>query len=321
MSRVLITGAAGAIGYHLSKYLKDRGDSIVMVDNFIRSKVDDEYLDLQKSENVTHIEADLSDPLLVEELPLDVDYVYHLAAMNGTQNFYTSPFEVVCNSTLPTLHLLRHYSQSGRLRRFIYAGSSESYASTVSEFDWPVPTAENVPLCIADPRNVRWSYGASKLHGEVACFAAEAEFGIPSSIIRFHNVYGPRMGDKHVIPDFLLRAFDGVYELYGFSDTRSFIYVDDAVRATVCVGESDRCKNEIINVGGDYELSMITLGEIIMRHLGIDQEIRCFPSPQGSVRRRAPDLSKLFELTDYRPRVALEQGLRQTIDYYKGCLA
>lgn len=294
-------------------YLQKKASQLYLVDNFSRSARDDAWLALLAKPNVQEFCIDLCDAKAVAALPLDVDYVYHLAAMNGTQNFYDRPFDVLKNSTLPTIHLLEHFSQSKALRRFVYAGSSEAYASTVTLFDWVVPTAEDVPLSIADPTNVRWSYGGSKLHGELATVAASAQFGIPYTVVRFHNVYGSRMGDKHVIPDFLDRASKGTYELFGYEDTRSFIYIDDAVRATVEVAEAPATKNEVINVGGEPEISMLDLGKLMMKALGKEGEITCHPSPKGSVRRRAPDLGKLHRLTSYRQEVSLEEGLRKVV--------
>lgn len=318
MAKILITGAAGAIGYHLAKFCIDRGDQVFLVDNFVRSKRDDLYAQLAGKEGVKEINIDLRDASLVAKLPIDIDYIYHLSALNGTQNFYESPFDVLEHCTIPTINLLHHYAQSKFLTRFLYAGSSEAYASTVTTFGWKVPTDEQVPLCISDPLNVRWSYGASKMHGEIACVAAAGQFGTPFTVARFHNVYGPRMGDKHVIPDFLERARNGIYELYGFEDTRSFIYVSDAVRATVALAETDASKNEIVNIGGPDEITMLALGEKMMQLLGIQKKIVCHPSPNGSVKRRSPDLAKLLRLTEYVPEVSMDEGLKRTIEYYLG---
>lgn len=316
MNKILITGGAGAIGYHLGVYLADQGHQIFVVDNFCRSERDAAYIELINRPNVTEIKMDLCDRNLYSQLPQDVDYIYHLAAQNGTQNFYERPFDVLKNSTLPTVHLLDYYSQHTQLKRFVYAGSSEAYASSISLFNWRVPTAEDVPLGISDPKNVRWSYGGSKLHGELAAVAAGKQFNIPFTIARFHNAYGPRMGDKHVIPDFLERAKRGIFELFGYEDTRSFIYIDDAIRALVLVAESEKTRNEIVNIGGLPELTMLSLGKKMLALLGIQQEIICHPSPTGSVKRRAPDLKKLQQLTGFTQQISLDEGLRKTIDFY-----
>ena len=252
----------------------------------------------------------------VEALPTGIDTVWHLAALNGTQNFYERPFDVVCCSTLPTIFLAEHYGRSGGLRRFLYAGTSEAYAATVARFGWPLPTDESVPLCIDDPANPRWSYAASKLHGEIATIQGGNAFGFEWSVARFHNAYGPRMGDKHIIPDFYDRMKQGRYELYGHADTRSFLYIDDAVRATIAVGETPACANEIIHIGSDEEIVISDLARRMMALRGVDAPLGLHPSPKGSVARRLPDISKLKALTGYERRVTLDRGLEATARFY-----
>ena len=324
MQRILVTGAAGFLGFHLARALARRGDvGLFCVDNFLRGEADDHYRALGEMPGVTLIEADLASEAAVAALPGDMDYVYHLAALNGTQNFYERPLAVIRACTLPTIFLAERYgAQATPLRRFIYAGTSESYASTVTRFGWPVPTAEDVPLGIDDVTNPRWSYAGSKLHGEIVTAQAARALGFPMTIIRYHNAYGPRMGDKHVIPDFMARMREGRYELFGHADTRSFLYVDDCVRATLLVGESEACAGEIVNVGGEAEMTMHALGREILRSEGVDAEITLHSSPAGSVRRRAPDIAKLKRLTGFTERVSLADGLRVTADFYlRGRLA
>ena len=316
--RIMVTGAAGFLGYHLAKRLADTPDDrIVCIDNFVRGEDDVLYRELTSRGNIERIDLDLTDQSSVRKLPDGIDVVYHLAALNGTQNFYERPFEVVRCCTLPTIFLLERYAKAG-LKRFVYAGTSEAYASTVTRFGWPVPTAEDVPLGIDDVTNSRWSYGGSKMHGEIAVVQACGPRDVPWSVIRFHNAYGPRMGDKHVVPDFLMRARDGRYELFGYEDTRAFIYVDDAVRATQLVASSDSCVNEIVNIGGGREIDMKSLGDLMMNVCGMSGSITLHPSPKGSVRRRAPDLSKLVRLTGFKEDWTLDDGLRETAKFYIG---
>jgi UDP-glucose 4-epimerase len=317
MRRILVTGAAGFIGYALAKKLAEQPETnVCAVDNFARGERDAAYEALCDRDNVTAYALDLTDRQALEALPPDFDIIYHMAALNGTQNFYERPYDVVRCSTLPTFHLLDRYAAAGGLQRFVYAGSSEAYAGTVTQFGWPVPTAEDVPLCVSDPTNVRWSYGASKLHGEVMVIAAGRQCHLPYTIIRYHNVYGPRMGDKHVVPDFLMRMKNGVYELYGHADTRSFIYIDDAVRATTELANCPAAQNETVNVGSDRELRILDLGRRMLELAGIDADITLHDSPPGSVPRRVPDLAKLRRLTGFRERCTLTEGLRLTMDYY-----
>ncbi len=318
MKSVMVTGAAGFIGYHLARRLIHWGNvRLLLVDNFSRGANDELYRQLCRRPNVEAFDVDLADPAAVDRLPDDVDVIYHEAALNGTQNFYERPYEVLRSGTLPTFYLIEKYVRTGRLERFVYAGTPESYASTVTQFDWAVPTAEDVPLSIDDVFNRRWSYAAAKIHGEVLSINACRQFGVPFSIVRYHNVYGPRMGDKHVVPDFLLRLKRGVAELHGYADTRAFLYVDDAVQATLLVGESGDTAGDVINIGGEQELTILELARQMMIILGRDpDEILLHPSPAGSVKRRVPSIDKLRHKTGFNARWSLEDGLRETIRFY-----
>lgn len=322
--RVLVTGAAGFLGFHLSRALAARdGIELFCVDNFERGENDDHYRALLARPNVTGITVDLGDERALGVLPDDIDQVFHLAALNGTQNFYERPLDVIRACTLPTMFLVDRYGRQEKpLRRFIYAGTSEAYASTVSRFGWPVPTAEDVPLGIDDVTNPRWSYAGSKMHGEIVTAQGARSWNFPFTIIRYHNAYGPRMGDKHVVPDFLARMKDGRYELFGHQDTRSFLYVDDSVRATMMVADEASAANQIVNIGGVEEITMLELGRQMLVVENVDAEITLHDSPTGSVRRRAPDIGKLSRLTGFQPQVSLGEGLRATGDFYlRGILA
>lgn len=319
MTCILVTGAAGFLGFYIARQLAaDSNTSVVCVDSFIRGRRDPLYAELIARPNVTHITADLCDPAAISALPDDVDVIFHMAALNGTQNFYERPFDVVRCCTLPTMNLIEKYGPIGRLKRWVYAGTSEAYASTVTRFGWEVPTGEDAPLSFDDVFNARWSYGASKAHGEIATVNGCRHFNIPFTIARFHNAYGPRMGDKHVIPDFLARARGGVYELYGYEDTRSFIYAEDAARATILLANAEAAAGQVVNVGSEEEMTIRGLGEAIMKAAGLVGEIALHPSPKGSVKRRAPKIARLRALTGYKPEWMLPEGLKATADYYLG---
>ena len=318
MATIIVTGAAGFIGYHVANALSlDPANDVVCVDNFSRGSRDKLYLELTGKRNVTHVDVDLTDLRTFEKLPGKADFIYHMAALNGTQNFYENPFLVLKSSTIPTLNLIEHYGKSGRhVGRFVYAGSSEAYAATITRFNWEIPTGEDVPLSLDDIYNPRWSYAASKMHGEVATIHGCRQFGIDFTIIRYHNTYGPRMGDKHVIPDFLTRARKGVFELYGFDDTRSFIYVDDSVRATVALANAADAVDQVVNVGGPEEIRIEALARLMMEVCGFKGDLVLHPSPKGSVSRRAPKLDKLINLIKFRHTVDLREGVRRTADFY-----
>ena len=310
MSKFVVTGAFGFIGNHLVHRLSELGHEVVAIDKGIHENAIMQKSKIKDLPGISILEIDLCDRGALEVLP-DVDGVFHLAALNGTQNFYEKPWQTVINSTIPTLNLLDYFGSKG-IGFFFYAGSSEAYAGTITLFNGEVPTRESVPLTISDPKELRWSYGTSKLHGEVACFAAQAELGVPVVVGRFHNVFGPGMGIHHVIPDFIERGKNGIYELYGANQTRSFIFVDDAVNCMLALCE--KAIGEIVNIGSPNEVLISNLAEKIMEIAGWEGEIKEFSAPGGSVSRRAPNVEKLSEYIDVKNFVSLEKGLQLTLE-------
>lgn len=312
---ILVTGASGFIGCQLARRLSLNPTARVFcVDNFTRGEDDETYRELTNRSNVTRIDLDLTDQTAVRDgLPDKVDRVFHFAALNGTPHFYKQPFKVIQSTTLPTLFLLEKYATAG-LKCFFYAGSGESYASTVERFSWEVPTREDVPLCIADPHNPRWSYAASKLIGEIAIHNAHHSFGMPFVVARYHNVYGPRMGAEHLIPQFLMRAKNGLLSIHGHEETRAFIFVEDAIDATL---EASRlCLGETVNIGSEEEWRIVDLIQLLMQIAKLQGPLELHPSLPGSVRRRAPNIDKLKKMTNYRQQWSIEDGLRETAKYY-----
>jgi len=288
--RILVTGSHGFIGSHLVKKLTEDGHDVYSADK--------------------KIGIDLCDLDIINRLP-DVDVVFHAAAFNGTKFFYDRPYDVIRNNILPTQYLLDRYA--GKCSKFIFAGTCESYASSIDMFGWPVPTTEQVPLTIADVTNERWSYGGSKIVGELMCVAALKQFKQPYTIIRYHNVYGPGQVD-HFIPEFVQKIRKGQVELIGYNNTRSFMYISDAVSATIKIINSDKCNNEILNVGINDEVTIKEVAKIILDIENIKDTIVLKESPVGSVTRRCPDVSKLHTLIDFSPTVSLREGLKLTME-------
>ncbi len=172
-----------------------------------------------------------------------------------------------------------------------------------------------LPICehaIADPELPRWSYAASKIAGEAAVFAAAHEGGFAPVIVRFHNVYGPRMGPTHVVPDFLerCRRRDDPFPIFGSNQTRSFLYVEDAGRALRCVLDAARGGAQgVYNIGTAVETRIGDLARTVFDVTGHHPTIEERPPPPGSVSRRLPDVGKL-EALGFRPRFSLEDGVR-----------
>lgn len=314
MSRFLVTGATGFIGSYLVEALTKLDHDVIAVDIGLQPESASRAKRLTKNAHITLAEVDLTDQVAVSRLPA-VDGVYHLAALNGTQNFYTRPFSTLRNSSTPTVNLLERY-RAEDLRFFFYAGSSESYAATIQTFSWPLPTSEEVVLTAGHPTETRYSYAVAKTLGEFACFAAQVESGIPVVIGRLHNPYGPNMGLNHVIPDFVSRGVEGRFELHGARQTRSFIYIEDAVNAIIAL--SQVAIGKIVNIGTQDEIEMIALARKIMNLAGWKGQIEEYPSPPNSVDRRVPDTGLLRSLMDTSGFRSLDEGLYHTVNSMLG---
>jgi len=318
--KVLITGGAGFIGFHLAKHLSNQNYNLTLLDNFERGKEDEEFKELIKKDNVSFIKADITKPEAFDKLQ-DYDQIYHLAAINGTENFYNIPDKVLKVGILGTLNVLDWFTkqQKGKL---LFSSSSEAYAGTLKllKDKFPIPTPEDVPLVVDDPKNLRWSYGASKILSEVAMHSyAKAKDMKNFVIIRYHNIYGERMGREHVIPQFIGRIMkkEDPFKIFGGQETRTFCYIGDAVRATQLVMESKETNGKTIHIGrSDDEIKIINLAKKLFEITKFNPEIEIKPAPEGSVIRRCPDTTKLMNL-GFKAEINLSEGLKKTYEWYK----
>jgi nucleoside-diphosphate-sugar epimerase len=202
-----------------------------------------------------------------------------------------------------------------QVRKYIYLGSSESYAGGVNLGFVAVPTSEDVPLVIENVKNIRWSYGLAKTFGEIACYAANKQLGLNFQILRIHNIYGPRMGNKHVIPDLIEKFRAGNMEVPGYSESRAFMYIDDLVGIIKFVISQDYNDSKLINVGSQYETLIKILAEKIAKLLGVEDDIKPLESWPGSVRRRLPNTSLLRSIYSFN-ETSLDEGLNKTVKWY-----
>ncbi len=312
---ILITGASGFIGFHLSKKLaENKKNKIYLTDNHFRGKNDKYFKELINKINVFYIKADLSKKKDFAKFPKKIDLIFHLAAINGTDNFYKIPDQVLTKNTLININLFEHIKNKNI--KIIFASSSEVYASTTKLLKNRIPSNENIEISIDDISNVRYSYAISKIFGESLLFSIAKNFKFPFVIVRFHNIYGPRMGNNHVIPELIYRIQKSKknLSLYGSINTRSFCYVEDAINALIIV--SKKINNEIIHIGNDKEeIKILNLSKKILAIMNKNLKIINQPAPAGSVLRRLPNIKKLKSL-GYKPIYNLNYGLRETIKWY-----
>ena len=315
--RALVLGGAGFIGLQLSRRLVADGHQVTIVDDFSRGRRDEAVERLRAHDAVTVMSGDLTRPETYAELPRGWDHIYLLAAVVGVRNVEKDPSRVIRVNTLSALHLL-DWAQKGD--HIFFASTSEVYAAGVDAGIVEVPTAEDVPAMIADVTAPRFAYAISKLLGEAAFVHYATARGIRTVVARFHNVYGPRMGQAHVVPEMALRAMQGEdpFVVWGADQSRAFCYVDDAVEAILRLMVTPEAVGEIVHIGNDTdETNIADLAKLVLRVAGISPEVRPAPAPAGSVERRCPDISMLRRLTAFEPSVTLEEGVRRTFTWYE----
>ena len=321
--RILITGGAGFIGYHLALQLsQDPSSHLVLVDNFVRGRLDQDLEALVQRPNVRLISADLTDTAAFDQVGSGYDEVYHLAAIIGVRNVLERPHEVLRVNAMATLLLMDWFIEGGG-KKLLFSSTSEAYAWTQRFHTLPIPTPEDVPLSLTDLRNPRSSYAGSKMFGELAVTQYCAVYDKPFVIVRYHNVYGPRMGNEHVIPELYSRAFNGQNPLvvYSAKHRRAFCYVTDAVEATVRAMREEAANGHTINIGNDLE--EVTIGELAKRVLvttGIRADIVPQAAENDPIVRRCPDITLARKLLGYEPQVMLNVGLERTLAWYEPSL-
>lgn len=318
MAKVLITGGAGFIGFHLAKYLSSFDNDITIVDNLSRGRFDDDLKNLLKLKNVNFKKIDLTIHDEYEILDSDYDFAYHLAAVNGTKYFYEMPEKLLKINILTTLNFLEWVTNT-ECKSIMFSSSSEAYAGTISRYKEQIPTAEDIPLCIEDIFNPRFSYGGSKIAGELLFVNYAKKFNLRAKIIRFHNIYGPRMGYEHVIPEFCRRILqkENPFKIFGGYPTRAFCYVDDATYAIRTIMEKSDDSIEVFHVGNDLEeISINNLADKLFEVTNYFPEKKIEDPPKGSISRRCPSIKKLRSKLNYEPKISLFDGLKQTFNWY-----
>lgn len=318
VKKALITGGVGFIGYHLSTRLLADGFQVDVCDNCQRGRIDAEIDALVRNDRYRLIPGDLADTGLFENLDQGYSHIFHLAAIVGVRNVVSAPDRVLTDNVTLLTNMLRFARSQHGLARFVFPSTSEVYAGTLQYFGLKFPTPEQTPLTITNLGEPRTAYMLSKIYGEALCRYS----GVPFTIIRPHNVYGPRMGMAHVIPELLKRAHEapegGRLLVYSATHKRSFCYVDDAIEMIVGVTTSPAGLNETFNIGATADgTSIAELAELIAETVGKRLEIETGPDTPGSPVNRRPDVSFATSVSGHQPRVSPPEGIRRTYEWYR----
>jgi UDP-glucuronate decarboxylase len=263
---------------------------------------------LTENINLNLLTGDLTYPSVFDQLIEKFDEIYLFASIVGVGNVQADPANVIRTNSLIILNTLEWVRQMG-CGRLLFSSSSETYAGAVESGLAGIPTAESSP--------------AVQMLGEAAVTHYSNSYGFQAVITRYHNVYGPRMGFSHVIPELMERITQGIDPLpvYGMDQTRAFCYVSDAVDASRALMRCELDSCEIVHVGNDREeIRVRDLLDMILRTEDSHPAVEELPAPTASIDRRCPDISKLRAMTGFEPKIDIEQGLNLTLDWYRSVL-
>ncbi len=323
MKKALIIGGGGFIGSNIAKFLlENREYNVDVIDNFSRSASGKTPLleRYKNSERLKILNADLTNLDSFDQLDFDYDYVFMLAALVGVDKVNAIPHEVIRINSMLLLNTLE-WLKTVSCKRVVFSSTSETYAGTIEAFDYEVPTKETVPLTIEDVSHPRFTYAITKMLGESGFINYARQGYFDAVVVRYHNVYGPNMGFRHVIPHLVERFQnnESPFLIYGHDQTRAFNYIDDAVLGTVLAVERGINK-EIYHIGDSDEISIEALTRFVGKLMNYDGDYEFAPTFPGSVSRRCPDITKAKNDLNYLPSVKWREGLASTINWYQDYL-
>jgi nucleoside-diphosphate-sugar epimerase len=313
--RVLITGGAGFVGCHLAEALLDRGDEVFVLDDLSTGSIDNiAHLKPHPKFHYT-IDSVTNEPLLAEMLDR-CDTVVHLAAAVGVKLIVEQPVRTIETNVHGTEVVLKHANKKKKL--VLIASTSEVYGKSAI-----VPFKEDADLVLGPTSKHRWAYACSKMIDEFLALAYWKERKLPVIIVRLFNTVGPRQTGQYgmVVPNFVRQALSGgPITVFGDgTQSRSFTYVGDVVRAMVALINEPRAVGQVFNIGHGSEISIYDLAVRIKALTGSASPIVKIPYDQAyeegfeDMPRRVPDITKIRALVGYEPTVELEEILTRVI--------
>jgi dTDP-glucose 4,6-dehydratase len=307
--RAVVTGGAGFLGSHLCEALLTRGDAVVCLDNLSTGSVRN-IKNLMHLPNFDLVEGDITTGIAI---PGPIDVVAHLASPASPRDYLRHPLETLAAGSRGTENALRLAQATGA--RFLLASTSEVYGDPTVH---PQPEHYWGNVNSIGPRSV---YDEAKRYAEAVTMAYARALSINVGIVRIFNTYGPRMRpqDGRVITTFIAQALNGdPLTIYGDgSQTRSYCYVDDLIRGLVSM--IDSTETGPINLGTQYELSVLDLASLVLKITGSKSVLEYHPLPTDDPSRRRPVLRRAEERLGWRPQISMEDGLRRMVQWFQTC--
>ncbi|MDD2228146.1 MAG: NAD-dependent 4,6-dehydratase LegB [Candidatus Cloacimonetes bacterium] len=308
--KVLVTGADGFIGSHLTEALLKEGHHVRALAQYNSFNYWGWLEDIESQARLEVVTGDVRDPNYCREICKDVDTVFHLAALIAIPYSYVAPDSYIDTNVKGTLNICQAARDSGA-KRILVTSTSEVYG-----------TAQYVPINEKHPMQPQSPYSASKIGADAIAMSFYNAFKLPITIVRPFNTYGPRQSARAVIPTIISQIASGMQEikLGDLSPTRDFNYVSDTCRGYLELAKCDKAIGEAVNIGSNYEISIKDTLELIknimnsdVRFITDEQRIR----PGGSeVFRLWCDNTKIRSLTGFEPKYSIRAGLEKTVEWF-----
>lgn len=327
MKTVIVTGAAGFLGSHLSKHHLDAGDWVLGVDDFSSSEPNSAHLnELKAYETFQFVDASVCDDYKtwMPELKRSIDLVYNFACPASPPIYQAMPVHTMMTCVVGTGNMLELASLHGAI--LVHASTSEVYGDPAF-----TPQPESYRGCV-NSYGPRSCYDEGKRSAEALCYDFKNAHGVDARLVRIFNTYGPNMDphDGRVVSNFICQALRGEkMTVYGEGEQgRSFCYVDDLIRGIVALGALDANPCTPINLGNPHEITVMQLARRVIGQVygGNEFSLRAEtmvdhkPFPVDDPLQRCPDITLARRLLDWEPRVSLDEGLAKAVEYFRGVI-
>ncbi len=309
MKTVLVTGADGFIGSHLTEMLLEEGYQVKALSQYNSFNYWG-WLDEIKHHNLELITGDVRDPHFCKHITKNVDTVFHLAALIAIPYSYVAPDSYIDTNVKGTLNICQAAKENS-VKRVLVTSTSEVYG-----------TAQYVPIDENHPKQPQSPYSASKIGSDMIAMSFYNSFALPVVIVRPFNTYGPRQSARAIIPTIIAQIADGAKEikLGDLTPTRDFNFVKDTCRGFVELSTCDAAIGQEVNISSNFEISMRDTLEVISKLMNanvkfVEDDKRLRPK-NSEVFRLWGDNSKIKKLTGFSPKYSIESGLKETVDWF-----
>lgn len=310
MKKVLVTGADGFIGSHLTELLLEKGYKVRALAQYNSFNYWGWLEDIPSNQNLEIVTGDVRDPHFCKGIVKDVDIVFHLAALIAIPYSYVAPDSYIDTNVKGTLNICQAAKENGNIR-VIHTSTSEVYG-----------TAQYVPIDEKHPKQPQSPYSASKIGADAIAMSFYNAFNLPITIARPFNTYGPRQSARAIIPTIISQIASGMKEikLGDLTPTRDFNYVKDTCSGFLAIAESDKTIGKEINICSNYEISMLdtlnAIKEIMKSNVKFITDVQRIRPDNSEVYRLLGDNSIINDLTGFKPQYDIRKGLIITCNWF-----